>query len=77
MPAVKVVDTVGAGDSFMAALLAALVDRELDGAQRRTTLRAITAAQLEELIRYAARAATTTASRAGANPPNRTALQEG
>jgi len=77
VPAVKVVDTVGAGDSFMAALLAALVDRELDGAQRRATLRAITAEQLEELIRYAARAAAITVSRAGANPPNRTELQEG
>ncbi|PYI66913.1 carbohydrate kinase [Arthrobacter livingstonensis] len=77
VPPTEVVDTVGAGDSFMAALLAALVDRELDGAQRRDTLRAITREQLEELIRYAARAAAITVSRAGANPPTRAELQKG
>lgn len=76
-PPVKVVDTVGAGDSFMAALLGAVVDRELDGAQRRGALRAITPETLDELIRYAARAAAITVSRAGANPPTKTELQEG
>lgn len=77
VPPTKVVDTVGAGDSFMAALLAALVDRELDGAQRREALRGITREQLEELLRYSARAAAITVSRAGANPPTRAELQEG
>lgn len=77
VPPTTVVDTVGAGDSFMAALLAALVDLELDGAQRRDTLRAITREQLGELLRYAARAAAITVSRAGANPPTRKELQEG
>ncbi len=77
VPPAKVVDTVGAGDSFMAALLAALVDRELDGAQRRDALRAITREKLGELIRYAARAAAITVSRPGANPPTRSELQEG
>lgn len=76
-PLTQVVDTVGAGDSFMAALLGALVDRELDGAQRRDALRAISVPMLEELIRYAARAAAITVSRAGASPPTRAELQEG
>ncbi|MCQ9162551.1 MULTISPECIES: carbohydrate kinase [unclassified Arthrobacter] len=77
VPPTAVVDTVGAGDSFMAALLGALVDRELDGAQRRDALRAMTREQLEEILRYASRAAAITVSRAGANPPTRKELQEG
>lgn len=76
VPSVDVVDTVGAGDSFMAALLSTIVDRELDGAQRRGELRAINTTVLGELIEYAARAASITVSRAGANPPNREELQK-
>lgn len=75
-PSVKVADTVGAGDSFMAALLSTLVDRELDGAQRRTELRAMSTATLADVIGYAARAAAITVSRAGANPPTRAELQD-
>lgn len=75
VPPVQVVDTVGAGDSFMAALLSTLVDRELDGAQRRAGLRAMSRETLAEIISYAARAAAITVSRAGANPPSRTELQ--
>ena len=70
-PVASVVDTVGAGDSFMAALLGALVDRELDGAHRRSDLRRITTEQLTEMLAYAAGAAAVTVSRAGANPPFR------
>jgi len=77
VPPTKVADTVGAGDSFMAALLSALVERELDGAQRRAALRGISCKTLEELLRYAARAAAITVSRAGANPPTRAELLEG
>lgn len=76
VPSVDVVDTVGAGDSFMAALLSTLVDRELDGAHRRAGLRAISRETLAEIIEYAARAAAITVSRAGANPPSRTELQK-
>ena len=75
-PPVQVVDTVGAGDSFMAALLSTLVDRELDGAQRRAQLRGISRETLADIIGYAARAAAITVSRAGANPPNRAELQK-
>ena len=70
-PVVDVADTVGAGDSFMAALLSTLVDRGLVGAARREALRGLSVAQLEEILDYAARAAAITVSRAGANPPRR------
>jgi fructokinase len=70
-PVVDVVDSVGAGDSFMAALISALVDRELVGAARRDALHELTPGQLEEILAYAARAAAVTVSRAGANPPRR------
>lgn len=74
-PVVEVVDTVGAGDSFMAALLAATVRQELDGGHRRDQLRRITVEQLEQVLTYAAAAAAVTVSRAGANPPNSTELK--
>ncbi|MEC5199428.1 fructokinase [Arthrobacter sp. PL16] len=73
-PSTSVVDTVGAGDSFMAALLAALVDLELDGAHRRDELRRMNLGQLAGMLQYAARAAAITVSRAGANPPSRSEM---
>ncbi|SEE95482.1 fructokinase [Arthrobacter alpinus] len=76
VPPIRVADTVGAGDSFMAALLSTLVDRELDGAQRRSELRSMSTDTLSEVIGYAARAAAITVSRAGANPPSRAELQD-
>ncbi|WP_426997643.1 carbohydrate kinase family protein [Pseudarthrobacter sp. N5] len=76
-PAVEVADTVGAGDSFMAALLSGVVDRGLDGAQNRDDLRALPAEGLAELLGRAARAAAITVSRAGANPPTRAELNRG
>lgn len=73
-PKVEVADTVGAGDSFMAALLSGLVDRELVGGQYRHTLRSMPAEVLEVLLEHAARAAAITVSRPGANPPTRAEL---
>lgn len=70
-----VVDTVGAGDSFMAALLSAIVDRELDGAQRRNELRELSVEQMRDVLAFAAAAAAVTVSRAGANPPTRDELR--
>ena len=74
-PAVTVADTVGAGDSFMAALLSGVVDRGLDGAQNRKALRELSAGSLRELLAHAAVAAAATVSRAGANPPTREELK--
>jgi fructokinase len=73
-PRVEVADTVGAGDSFMAALLSGVVDRGLAGAQNRADLRALPAGDLTALLAHAARAAAVTVSRAGANPPTRAEL---
>ena len=73
-PRVDVADTVGAGDSFMAALLSGIVDRGLDGAQNRKDLRELPAEGLAELLAHASRAAAVTVSRPGANPPTRAEL---
>lgn len=66
-PPVTVVDTIGAGDSFMSALLAVLIERELLGND-------LTAAQLQRVGVYAARAAALTCTRIGADPPTRAEL---
>ena len=73
-PKIEVADTVGAGDSFMAALLSGIVDRGLAGAQNREELRAMPAEVLEGILNHAARAAAITVSRPGANPPTRAEL---
>lgn len=66
---VAVVDTVGAGDTFSAALLAGLYHRGLLGAGQRAGLRALDADALDALLDLAARAAAITCSRRGADPP--------
>lgn len=72
-PAIEVVDTVGAGDSFMAATLAVLDDWDLlePGAGRLT---ALSEARLTTLLDAALSAAAITCSRRGANPPWRAEL---
>ncbi|AJF63565.1 carbohydrate kinase family protein [Streptomyces vietnamensis] len=65
-PAVTVVDTVGAGDSFMSAVLDTLAGRE--------TFDGLGAEYLVRLLRRAAVAAAVTVSRAGAQPPDRAEL---
>ncbi len=71
---VEVADTVGAGDSFTAALLVALKDRGLLGAANREALRGIGAEDTAAVLAYAARAAGITSSRLGADPPTRSEL---
>jgi fructokinase len=66
---VAVVDTVGAGDACMSALLAGLHRRRLLGADRRDALRAIDAATLARLADEAVLAAAITCTRPGADPP--------
>ncbi len=68
---VQVVDTVGAGDTFQAAILTALAER---GALTATALRGLNASALAEVLAFAARAAALTCSRRGADLPRRAEL---
>lgn len=67
-PTTSVVDTVGAGDSFQAALLFAL---HALGRVARGALTQASAAELRRVLSFAASCAAVTCSRAGANPPRR------
>lgn len=72
-PRVKVVDAVGAGDSFHAAFLAALAR---DGPFDRAGLSACTADSLCLPLAYAASAAALTCTRAGADPPDHASIMQ-
>jgi fructokinase len=65
-PAVTVIDTVGAGDTFQAALIASLM-RDPEGPS--AALDALDAPGLRSVLAYAARAAALTCSRRGADLP--------
>jgi fructokinase len=65
---VQVVDTVGAGDTFQAALLTWLAEH---GRLSATGLAALDAPALRDLLGFAARAAAITCSRRGADMPRR------
>ena len=65
-PTVKVVDTIGAGDSFQAALLFAL---RAIGRIGRASLAQITPGELSRVLSFAADCAAFTCGRAGADPP--------
>ncbi len=65
-PVIEVVDTVGAGDSFMAALIAGLHVRGLLGSER---LEGLTESVLHDVVDYAVKAAAITCTRHGADPP--------
>ncbi len=70
-PHVEVVDTVGAGDSFQAALLFAL---QAIGRIGPASLAHATADELHRVLAFAARCAAFTCGRAGADPPRRAEL---
>lgn len=72
-PRVKVIDTVGAGDTFQAALLARLL-RHSEGPK--AALGALDADGLAHLLDYAARAAAITCSRRGADLPRAAELSD-
>jgi fructokinase len=67
-PSVEVVDTIGAGDSFHAALLFALREQ---GCIERAGLQAVGAAKLRRALFFACQCAAITCTRAGADPPRR------
>ncbi|MGQ7350264.1 carbohydrate kinase family protein [Quadrisphaera oryzae] len=71
---VQVADTVGAGDSVMAALIDGLAEHDLLGADRRDALRAISTDDVQTLLAHAARVGAITVSRPGADPPWRREL---
>ncbi|WP_419864486.1 carbohydrate kinase family protein [Candidatus Poriferisodalis sp.] len=71
-PQVDVVDTVGAGDSFVGTVLASLW--ELLGADR-TAFAALELGQWRDIAERAAAAAALTCTRAGADPPTARALE--
>lgn len=73
---VEVVDTVGAGDTFQAALIAWLAREEM---LTRSALEQIAPTQLRTALRFAGRAAAVTCSRRGADLPylREVPLQEG
>ena len=67
-PTIDVVDTVGAGDSFMAALLAAMTD---SGALGAGPIRVPTEREVGEWLMFAIAASAITCTRQGADPPTR------
>jgi fructokinase len=68
VPGVKVdvVDTVGAGDTFDAGVLASL---KRDGVLTKVNMASLSRGNVHEALAVAAKAAAVTVSRAGANPP--------
>ena len=68
---VTVIDTVGAGDTFQAALLTWLAEHDAVSA---TALQNLSAPQLTAALSFAARAAAITCSRRGADLPRRSEL---
>jgi fructokinase len=71
---VQVVDTVGAGDAFMVGLIDALWARGLLGAERRAELVGIDLNGLTVALEAASTTAALTVTRAGADLPDRAAL---
>ena len=65
---IKVIDTIGAGDSFSAAFLAQLIDKGINTLDKLKTMKIF---ELEEILNNSAHASGVTCSRKGANPPYR------
>lgn len=69
-PRVSVVDTIGAGDSFMAGLIASLFHREIFGVEHRGALHSLTEDVVSDMVGKALACAAVTVQRTGANPPD-------
>lgn len=76
VPAI-VVDTVGAGDTFIGTLIDALITKGAFGTRVRKTISSMGSPEISELIADCARSAAITVSRPGADPPTRAELLEG
>lgn len=70
----KVVDTIGAGDAFTAAIIAGLERHDLLDADKRSKLKKIDLVELEDIVALGARAAVLTVGKSGAEPPRRADL---
>jgi fructokinase len=68
-PVIELVDTVGAGDSFLGATLYGLQQRDALGTNAEERLAAVTLDDWINLLELAARVGAITCSRAGCNPP--------
>ncbi|MFZ4505899.1 MAG: PfkB family carbohydrate kinase, partial [Microbacteriaceae bacterium] len=68
-PEVTVSDTIGAGDSFMAGLLASLSRRGMLDVSHRGALHALTPATIAAIIADSLACAAITVQREGADPP--------
>ena len=72
-PSQTVVDTIGAGDTFAAGLMVALVEQGLTSAGQ---LAELDDRGWQDVLRFAAAAAALNCARAGADPPRRAELNE-
>jgi fructokinase len=72
-PEIEIADTVGAGDTFLAATLAYLHHQELLAIKR---LGNLTREQLKACLSYASQAAAINCARVGANPPYKHELEK-
>ena len=70
-PVANLVDTVGAGDTFMASILVWCKD---NGITTPDHLQGLTDDQLDQILAYAAKAAALNCQEQGCNPPNKKAL---
>lgn len=71
----RVVDTIGAGDAFMAGLLDALWELDMLGGDRRAALAAIQPDQLTAALQGAGLVSALTVGRAGADLPDRATIR--
>ena len=74
-PSIALVDTVGAGDSFLGATLYGLQHRGAIGRDAESLLAAVSLEEWREVLTLAARVGAITCSRAGCNPPTLAELQ--
>jgi fructokinase len=71
---VEVVDTIGAGDSFMSGLIASLIDQGVISRFASSPASALGSINIAAMVAMATACASITVTRAGANPPRRDEL---